>query len=61
MVFNIQQLIAFISSIMTLEVGDLILTGTPSGVSPLQPEDEIEITIEGIGTLRNRVISQPSS
>ena len=55
MVFNIQQIIAFTSSTMTLEPGDLILTGTPAGVRPLQPNDIIEITIEGIGTLRNQV------
>jgi len=61
MVFNIQQIIAFTSSTMTLEPGDLILTGTPAGVSPLQPNDTIEITIEGIGTLRNRVTSASST
>ncbi|SFT04764.1 fumarylacetoacetate hydrolase family protein [Marininema halotolerans] len=55
MVHAIQDQIAFISSIFPLEQGDVILTGTPAGVGPLQPGDRVEITIEGIGTLRNRV------
>ncbi|MGB9668944.1 MAG: fumarylacetoacetate hydrolase family protein [Anaerolineales bacterium] len=59
MVFNIPQLIAFISSVMTLEPGDLILTGTPAGVSPLKDGDNVKITIEGIGTLENNVKAEP--
>lgn len=55
MVFNIQQLVAFISSVMTLEPGDLILTGTPSGVGSLESGDQIAIQIEGIGELVNSV------
>ncbi|HEY59922.1 MAG TPA: fumarylacetoacetate hydrolase family protein [Anaerolineae bacterium] len=58
MVFSIPQLIAFISSIMTLEPGDMILTGTPAGVGPLLDGDMVEIEIEGIGTLRNSVIEE---
>lgn len=58
MVFSIPQLIAFISSVMTLEAGDLILTGTPAGVGKLEAGDEIKITIEGIGELINTVISE---
>jgi 2-keto-4-pentenoate hydratase/2-oxohepta-3-ene-1,7-dioic acid hydratase in catechol pathway len=42
---------------MTLEPGDLIITGTPSGIGPMQPGDEIEVRIEGIGSLRNTVRS----
>jgi 2-keto-4-pentenoate hydratase/2-oxohepta-3-ene-1,7-dioic acid hydratase in catechol pathway len=57
MVFSISQLIAFASSVMTLEPGDLILTGTPAGVSPLAPGDTVEVTIEGIGSLSNPVAS----
>jgi len=41
---------------MTLESGDVILTGTPEGVSPIQPGDEVEVEIAGIGTLRNPVV-----
>lgn len=55
MVFQIDQLIAFASSFMTLEPGDVILTGTPEGVAPLADGDEVEITIEGIGSLINPV------
>jgi 2-keto-4-pentenoate hydratase/2-oxohepta-3-ene-1,7-dioic acid hydratase in catechol pathway len=58
MVFTVRQLIAFSSSIMTLEPGDLLLTGTPSGVSPITSGDEVEIKIDGIGTLRNPVTAQ---
>ena len=55
MVFPVPTLIAFISSFMTLNPGDVILTGTPSGVGPLAEGDEVEVEIEGIGTLHNRV------
>jgi 2-keto-4-pentenoate hydratase/2-oxohepta-3-ene-1,7-dioic acid hydratase in catechol pathway len=55
MIFHIDQLIAYVSSIMTLEVGDVILTGTPAGISPLHPGDIVEAAIEGIGKLTNTV------
>lgn len=55
MVFSIRQLIAFISSVMTLDTGDILLTGTPAGVGSLLPGDQVEIIIEGIGTLTNPV------
>ena len=55
MVFPVDQLIAFVSSIMTLEVGDVLLTGTPAGVGVLNTGDLIEIEIEGIGILKNYV------
>jgi 2-keto-4-pentenoate hydratase/2-oxohepta-3-ene-1,7-dioic acid hydratase in catechol pathway len=60
MVFSVRQLIAFASSVMTLEPGDLLLTGTPAGVGPLLPGDEVVVTIEGIGALRNPVASEPA-
>ena len=53
MVFTVNQIVAFASSIMTLEPGDLIFTGTPAGVGPLNDGDKVEVTIEGIGTLTN--------
>jgi 2-keto-4-pentenoate hydratase/2-oxohepta-3-ene-1,7-dioic acid hydratase in catechol pathway len=59
MVFNIRQLVAFASSIMTLEPGDILMTGTPAGVGPLREGDVVEVNIEGLGTLRNPVISEP--
>jgi 2-keto-4-pentenoate hydratase/2-oxohepta-3-ene-1,7-dioic acid hydratase in catechol pathway len=58
MVFSVRQLIAFASSIMTLEPGDILMTGTPSGVAPLSAGDVIEVSIEGLGTLRNWVIAE---
>lgn len=57
MVFKIPQLIEYISAAMTLEPGDVILTGTPEGVSPIQAGDQVEVEIEGIGTLRNPVVA----
>lgn len=60
MVFSVRQLIAYVSSIMTLEPGDILMTGTPAGVSPLHPGDTVEVTIEGLGVLRNPVIAQPN-
>jgi 2-keto-4-pentenoate hydratase/2-oxohepta-3-ene-1,7-dioic acid hydratase in catechol pathway len=59
MVFNVRQLIAFTSSVMTLEPGDLLLTGTPAGVGPLNPGDTVTVTIEGIGQLSNPVAAEP--
>lgn len=56
MIFNAAELIAFVSRVMTLEPGDVILTGTPSGVSPLQAGDTVEVRIEGIGSLSNTVM-----
>lgn len=58
MVFTIQKLIAFASSVMTLLPGDILLTGTPSGVGQLVAGDVVEITIDGIGVLRNPVIAE---
>ncbi|WP_245395572.1 fumarylacetoacetate hydrolase family protein [Anthocerotibacter panamensis] len=59
MVFSPYFLVAYISQIMTLYPGDVILTGTPAGVGSLSPGDLVNITIEGIGTLTNPVISGP--
>jgi len=55
MVFNVGVLIAFISSIMTLEPGDLIFTGTPAGISELKDGDEVSVEIEGLGAIKNKV------
>jgi 2-keto-4-pentenoate hydratase/2-oxohepta-3-ene-1,7-dioic acid hydratase in catechol pathway len=55
MVFNVSMLIAFISSVMTLEPGDLIFTGTPAGVGALLDGDEVVVEIEGLGKLSNPV------
>jgi 2-keto-4-pentenoate hydratase/2-oxohepta-3-ene-1,7-dioic acid hydratase in catechol pathway len=59
MIFTIPHLLAFISSVMTLEPGSVILTGTPSGVGALTEGDEVTIEIEGLGVLTNPVRSDP--
>jgi len=56
MIFPVEQLISYVSAVMTLEAGDVILTGTPAGVGQLKPGDRIEVEIEGIGTLTNTVV-----
>jgi 2-keto-4-pentenoate hydratase/2-oxohepta-3-ene-1,7-dioic acid hydratase in catechol pathway len=55
MVFSVGTLLAFISSIMTLEPGDILFTGTPAGVGALKDGDEVVVEIEGLGTLSNPV------
>ena len=55
-VFDDAALVEYISTIMTLEPGDLIATGTPSGISPMNPGDSVEVELDSVGTLRNKVI-----
>ena len=55
LIFDVFHLLSFISHIMTLLPGDVIITGTSSGVGPMQPGDVVEVEIEGIGVLRNFV------
>jgi 2-keto-4-pentenoate hydratase/2-oxohepta-3-ene-1,7-dioic acid hydratase in catechol pathway len=59
LIFDVPSLIAFVSLHMTLEPGDVISTGTPSGVGNLTPGDVVAIEIEGIGVLENPVIARP--
>jgi 2-keto-4-pentenoate hydratase/2-oxohepta-3-ene-1,7-dioic acid hydratase in catechol pathway len=59
MVFSPAFLVEYVSRMMTLLPGDLILTGTPAGIAPLAPGDVVEVEIEGIGVLRNRVVAAP--
>ena len=56
LLFKIPQLVEYISTFFTLEAGDIVATGTPSGIGPIQPGDVIEATIEKIGTLTNGVV-----
>ncbi|WP_457577375.1 fumarylacetoacetate hydrolase family protein, partial [Desulfomarina sp.] len=58
MIFSVEQIMAFVSRNFTMEPGDIIVTGTPSGVGPLQDGDVVEVEIEGIGLLRNPVRSE---
>jgi 2-keto-4-pentenoate hydratase/2-oxohepta-3-ene-1,7-dioic acid hydratase in catechol pathway len=60
MIYPVDQLVAFLSSVMTLLPGDVILTGTPAGIGPLLPGDILETSIEGLGMITNPVISQPA-
>ena len=60
MIHDIGAIIEWISAVMTLLPGDLILTGTPAGVGPIEDGDTVSITIEGIGTLTNPVVRKGS-
>ena len=57
-VFGDAHLVEYISSIMTLNPGDVIATGTPSGISPLKAGDSVEVEVDGVGVLRNGVVSR---
>lgn len=56
LIFSVREIIAFVSSVMTLLPGDVLSTGTPSGVGPLRPGDRVTVTVAGIGELSNPVI-----
>ena len=58
MIFGVAELIAFVTSVMTLLPGDVIMTGTPSGVGPIRHGDLVEVTLEGVGTLSNPVVAE---
>jgi 2-keto-4-pentenoate hydratase/2-oxohepta-3-ene-1,7-dioic acid hydratase in catechol pathway len=58
MMHSVPELIAYVSAFMTLLPGDVLLTGTPEGVGPMRPGQTVEVTIEGIGTLRNPVVAR---
>jgi 2-keto-4-pentenoate hydratase/2-oxohepta-3-ene-1,7-dioic acid hydratase in catechol pathway len=60
MIFNVPYLISYVSHFMTLEAGDLISTGTPAGIAPMQPGDTIEVRVESIGSLINHVVAPKS-
>ncbi|MFC1946657.1 fumarylacetoacetate hydrolase family protein [Chloroflexota bacterium] len=57
LIFSVPEMINFISGVMTLLPGDVIATGTPSGIGPMKPGDTVEIRIEPIGVLRNYVVA----
>jgi len=58
LIFGVAELVSFSSGVMTLLPGDVIATGTPSGIGPMKPGDVVEVKIENIGTLRNFVVEQ---
>ncbi len=59
LIFNVQKLVSFISKVMTLFPGDIIATGTPSGIGPLKHGDKVEVVIEKVGRLTNFVCKNP--
>jgi 2-keto-4-pentenoate hydratase/2-oxohepta-3-ene-1,7-dioic acid hydratase in catechol pathway len=61
MIHDVAAIVEFISAVMTLLPGDLILTGTPAGVGPIESGDTVSVSIEGIGTLSNPVVSKGKS
>lgn len=58
LLFGVEALVCYLSQAITLEPGDVVLTGTPAGVGPVVPGDTMEIDIEGIGVLRNPVVAE---
>lgn len=58
LIFDVPTLVSFVSSVMTLLPGDVIMTGTPEGVGPMNVGDEVEVTVSGIGSLTNKVVSR---
>jgi 2-keto-4-pentenoate hydratase/2-oxohepta-3-ene-1,7-dioic acid hydratase in catechol pathway len=58
LIFTIPELVSFISSVMTLLPGDIISTGTPSGIGPVKPGDQVTIHVEGVGALTNPVVAR---
>jgi 2-keto-4-pentenoate hydratase/2-oxohepta-3-ene-1,7-dioic acid hydratase in catechol pathway len=57
---GVADLLAFVSRVMTLLPGDVLLTGTPAGVGPLQAGDRVEVEVEGVGVLANEVVAEPA-
>lgn len=58
MVFDVPTLLSFVSHVMTLHPGDLLTTGTPMGVGPIQPGQTVVVEVEGVGRLENRVVAR---
>jgi 2-keto-4-pentenoate hydratase/2-oxohepta-3-ene-1,7-dioic acid hydratase in catechol pathway len=58
LIFTIPELVEFISAVMTLLPGDIISTGTPSGIGPIRPGDQVTIHVEGVGALTNPVVAR---
>jgi 2-keto-4-pentenoate hydratase/2-oxohepta-3-ene-1,7-dioic acid hydratase in catechol pathway len=59
MIFKVPDIINFVSQVMTLLPGDVIITGTPAGIGPMPAKSTIAISIEGLGQLTNRVSAKP--
>ena len=61
LLFNVRQLVSYLSQSTLLVPGDIIITGTPAGVGPMVPGDQVEIEVEGIGILRNHVVAEDAT
>ncbi|HPU15934.1 MAG TPA: fumarylacetoacetate hydrolase family protein, partial [Polymorphobacter sp.] len=59
-IFGVPTVLAYISQFMTLEPGDIVLTGTPANSRPMQPGDVVEVEVTGLGRLTNRVADIPA-
>ena len=59
MIFKVPDIINFVSQVMTLLPGDVIITGTPAGIGPMPAKSTIAVSIEGLGQLTNRVSTKP--
>ncbi len=57
-IFSVPVLLSYITAAITLEAGDLVLTGTPAGVGPLKPGDHVEVSAAGLGTLQSAVVAE---
>ena len=56
MIFSIDQIIEYVTAVMTLEPGDLIATGTPSGIGPIEPGSVVRVVVDGVGAIENQVV-----
>jgi len=60
-VFTVQHILSYLSQCMTLFPGDIVIMGTPKGIAPMKPGDVVEVEVEGVGRLRNTVVSQDAT
>ena len=59
MIFSVEEIVAFVTQVMTLLPGDVIITGTPAGIGPLPEKSTVTVSIEGLGELTNKVSARP--
>jgi 2-keto-4-pentenoate hydratase/2-oxohepta-3-ene-1,7-dioic acid hydratase in catechol pathway len=59
MIFSVEEIVAFVTQVMTLLPGDVIITGTPAGIGPLPEKSSVTVAIEGLGELTNKVSARP--
>jgi 2-keto-4-pentenoate hydratase/2-oxohepta-3-ene-1,7-dioic acid hydratase in catechol pathway len=59
MIFGVEDIVVFVSQVMTLLPGDVIITGTPAGIGPMPERSTVSVGVEGIGVLTNKVSAKP--